>query len=288
MPQQDIYRSPSGRQLLLDSYRAQLAAWPGTPEQRHVPTPEGETFVVSAGPATAPPLVLLHGSGSNSAQWVARFTELIPYFRVHAVDIIGEPGLSAPSRPDPGTDRYAVWLDAVLDQLGLTEVAIMGYSLGSWLALDYAIRRPARVHRLALTCPPGLSRPLKGYLLKAVLLAPFGRWGKRRTVIGMLGRELSTVDLDAVVEHTVRMSTHYRHRGGELPVFTDDELANLNIPLHVVVGADDVMWDAAITKQRLETHAPRATVHLLPGIGHLVPPQDSELEFLTAEGSRHG
>jgi pimeloyl-ACP methyl ester carboxylesterase len=108
--------------------------------------------------------VLLHGSGSNSAEWTGRIAELAGRFRVYAIDIIGEPGLSAPARPPLGSDRYARWLDSVLDAMGLGRVPIMAISLGGWLALDYATRRPDRVERLALSCPSGIGRQRKGFL----------------------------------------------------------------------------------------------------------------------------
>ena len=180
----EIYRSEAGARLLRERYLNALEHWPVENEHLHVPTSEGETFVIASGPVTAPPLVLLHGSGSNSAQWMGRISELATHFRVYAVDMIGEPGLSAPCRPPLESDRYAVWLDAVLDFLGLERVRIMGLSLGGWLALDYAARRPGRVERLALSCPTGIGRQKKGFLLKALLLNPLGRWGRRKTVAG--------------------------------------------------------------------------------------------------------
>jgi pimeloyl-ACP methyl ester carboxylesterase len=99
--------------------------------------------------------VLLHGSGSNSAEWTGRIAELAGRFRVYAIDIIGEPGLSAPARPPLGSDRYARWLDSVLDAMGLGRVPIMAISL---------TRRPDRVERLALSCPSGIGRQRKGFL----------------------------------------------------------------------------------------------------------------------------
>ncbi|WP_233224022.1 alpha/beta fold hydrolase [Amycolatopsis sp. CA-128772] len=59
-------------------------------------------------------------------------------FRVYAVDVIGEPGLSAETRPPPGSDRYARWPAAVLDHFGVAEAAFLASSFGGWLALDSA------------------------------------------------------------------------------------------------------------------------------------------------------
>jgi pimeloyl-ACP methyl ester carboxylesterase len=289
----EIYRSEAGARLLRERYLKALEQWPVENEQFHVPTSEGETFVIACGPATAPALVLLHGSGSNSAQWISSIPELAAHFRVYAVDMIGEPGLSAPSRPPMESDRYAVWLDAVLDFLGLEQVRVMGISLGGWLALDYATRRPGRVERLALSCPSGIGRQKKGVLLKALLLNPLGRWGRRKTATGVLGSGLSTMEpavAAMILEQVMLVAENYRYRIGELPVFGDDALRGLTMPVHVLVGELDVMVDSAETKRRLEGAAPHATVRLLPGVGHLIPAHPAaELEFLTSvsQGEQH-
>ncbi|MEV6597574.1 alpha/beta fold hydrolase [Actinoplanes sp. NPDC051346] len=107
--------------------------------------------------------------------------------RVHAVDVIGEAGLSAPARPPLGSPAYAEWLDDVLDALGLDAAAFLGVSLGGWLALDYAVRRPRRVNRLALLAPSGVGRRRLRVLLVAVALLPFGDAGLRRTMRFALG-----------------------------------------------------------------------------------------------------
>ena len=289
----EIYRSEAGARLLRERYLKALEHWPVENEQFHVPTREGETFVIASGPATAPALVLLHGSGSNSTQWIRGIPELATHFRVYAVDMIGEPGLSAPSRPPMESDRYAVWLDAVLDFLGLERVRIMGISLGGWLALDYATRRPGRVERLALSCPTGIGRQKKGFLLKALLLNPLGRWGRRKTVTGMLGSGLSTMEpavAAMILEEVMLVVENYRYRMGDLPVFDDDALRRLTMPVYVLVGELDVMVDSVETKRRLEGAVPHATVRLLPGVGHFIPAQPAaELEFLTSviQGEQH-
>src|SRR5947208_9885252 len=100
-----------------------------------VPTREGHTFVVASGDRHAPPLVLLHGSGANSASWISDVSEWSQRFRVYAVDMIGEPGLSAPARPPFASEAYANWLDDVWKGLGLTAASVAGVSLGGWLAL---------------------------------------------------------------------------------------------------------------------------------------------------------
>ena len=267
-----IYKSEAGARLLRERYLEALKAWPH--DELRVPTPEGETFVVAAGPAEAPPLVLLHGSGSNSAEWAPRFPALVEHFRVYAVDIIGEPGLSAETRPPLTTDRYAGWLDAVLDHVGAARAAFLTSSFGGWLALDYATRRPERVAALALRCPIGLGPMKKGFVVKAVLLALLGERGRRRSVAGVLGEPESS----PIVAQQLLVSANYRYRTGPFPVFGDAALSGLTMPVYAVAGAEDAMVDSATTKRRLE--AAGATVDLVPGTGHYIP-GEADLEFLT-------
>ena len=152
-----IYATPAGRAAVEQRYREILRLWPVPSEQLTVPTREGDTFVVACGPPGAPPLLLLPGSGANAAMWMVDVATWAQDFRVYAVDVPGEPGLSAPSRPALASEAYALWLDDVLRELGVARVSIVGISLGGWLALDYAIRRPDKVERLALLCPSGIS-----------------------------------------------------------------------------------------------------------------------------------
>jgi pimeloyl-ACP methyl ester carboxylesterase len=157
-----VYKSEEGERQVQERYRRFLERWPVPSQQLRVPTREGETFVVACGDPAAPPLLLLHGSGGNAAMWMGDVAVWAAHYRVFAIDMLGEPGLSAPSRPPLESDAYALWLDDVMAALALERVSIVGMSLGGWLALDYATRRPQRVHSLALLCPGGVGRQTIG------------------------------------------------------------------------------------------------------------------------------
>src|SRR5262252_4440740 len=145
-----IYKSSEGERLVRERYLAFLKHWPVPSQHIRIPTSQGETFVVASGPENAPPLLLLHGGAGNSAMWMGDVRTFTQHFRVYCIDMIGEAGLSAPSRPPLSSDAYAVWLDEVLRALSVARIAIVGVSLGGWLALDYATRRPQQVERIAV------------------------------------------------------------------------------------------------------------------------------------------
>ncbi len=120
-------------QHVLAAYRQVLSDWPGPHESHHLATRAGSTFVVSCGPEHGPALVLLHGTLSNAASWMFDAERWSEYYRVHAVDIIGEPGLSEGTQPALDSDAHAQWLDDVLDALGVESAAFGACrSAASW------------------------------------------------------------------------------------------------------------------------------------------------------------
>ncbi|HEU5472365.1 MAG TPA: alpha/beta fold hydrolase [Actinophytocola sp.] len=279
-----IYNSAAGARLLDERYGALLDAWPVPHERLRVPSRAGETFVVASGPPDAPPVLLLHGSGTNAAMWQGDVPTWAGRFRVYAVDVIGEPGRSAPARPPLGSDAYAGWLDDVLAGLGLDRASIVGASLGGWLAVDYATRRPERVDRLVLLCPGGIGRQKWAVLIPVLLLMPFGRWGKRaamRLYLGRPPRGLPASGVRRFLDHMLLVQRHFRPRRERLPVFDDGTLRRLTMPVLVIAGERDAALDSRDTRRRLARTVPHATVRLLPGVGHFPAGQAQPiLEFL--------
>src|SRR5688572_20248167 len=105
-------------------YDSLLARWPVPHTTLNVPTRHGRTFVVASGAESAPPLVLLHGAGTNSTMWAADVTDYSYQYRVLAIDLPGEPGKSAPNRPSWEGPAFMEWLEDVLNALELETVTI--------------------------------------------------------------------------------------------------------------------------------------------------------------------
>ncbi|CAM4267612.1 alpha/beta fold hydrolase [Nocardia ninae] len=268
MSEQKIYKSEKGASEIQQRYAELLKTWPVPAEHLRVPTREGETFVVASGPQVAPPLLLLHGSGANTTMWRGDIASWATHFRTYAIDIIGEPGGSAPSRPPLDSDRLAQWLDDVLEGLGLSTISVVATSLGGWVALDYAIRRPERITRLALLCPGGIGAQKMGWLPKALFLSLFGHRGVRRTARIMTGLDAPLTE--ETLDEIVLTFTQFKPRTERLPIFSDDALRGLTMPMLVLVGARDVMIDSAATAERVRRCVPNATVHVLPDVGHAI------------------
>jgi pimeloyl-ACP methyl ester carboxylesterase len=100
--------------------------------------------------------LLLHGGAGPIS--VARFADLLG--ATHAARVITptHPGFGGTPRPDAlrtVADLAAVYV-ALLDQLDVHDVTVVGNSIGGWIAAEIALRRSPRVTRLVLVDATGI------------------------------------------------------------------------------------------------------------------------------------
>ena len=114
----------------------------------HMPINGLQMYYEVHGTAAGTPLVLLHGGGSTIDSTYGRVLPwLARHRRVIAVEEQAHGRTSdrdAPERFETSADD----VDALLTQLGVASADVMGFSNGASVALQVAIRHPARVRRL--------------------------------------------------------------------------------------------------------------------------------------------
>jgi pimeloyl-ACP methyl ester carboxylesterase len=157
-----VFKTEAGRDKMRAYYNQVLSHFPFG--QKYVSTSFGQTFLLTAGEESNPPVILLHGSCSNSAFWFPEIMALSGHYRVFAVDIIGEAGNSEEFRPDLNTGAFSLWMKDVLQALGLERTTVIGNSLGGWMALKLATAYPECVSRLILIPPPVLRQFAHNFL----------------------------------------------------------------------------------------------------------------------------
>jgi 4,5:9,10-diseco-3-hydroxy-5,9,17-trioxoandrosta-1(10),2-diene-4-oate hydrolase len=113
-----------------------------------------------AGPADAPPIVLLHGGGPGASGW-SNFGRNLPVFaQQFRTLLVDQPGFGQSDRP-PVTGNYFTFaadaLAGLLKTLGIDRVHLLGNSLGGGTAIRFALNYPDRAGRLVLMAPGGLS-----------------------------------------------------------------------------------------------------------------------------------
>lgn len=258
-----VFRTEAGRDKLRAYYNGVLNQLPF--EKRYLDTTFGRTFLLSAGNASSPPIILLHGSCSNSAFWFPEIMGLSGSYRVHAVDIIGEAGNSDEYRPDLDSDAFAAWMGEVLDALGIERAIVAGNSLGGWMALKFATSHPERVSKLVLIASSGISQ-IQGKFTRHA-------WHKQEeggedasadiSIAGGQGLPKEVLDfLGLIVESYEPIQ--------DLPLFSDEQLQRLKMPVLFIGGEDDAIIDAKSSARRLSRLVPTAITRLLPGCGHVV------------------
>jgi pimeloyl-ACP methyl ester carboxylesterase len=278
-----IYKSDAGRRAVEAQYANVLQRWPVPHRQLRVPTRQGETFVIVSGERHAAPVVLFHGSGTNTSMWMHDAAEWAHRFRVYAVDMIGEPGFSAASRPAFASDAYVEWLDDVWDQLGLQRASIVGVSLGGWLGLEYAVKRPARVASLSLMSPSGVGAQNVATLVKAGLLMKLGPWGLRRALTLVTGRGAVP---EEIADSLILRFRHFRPRMDALPIRSDEELARLTMPVQLIVGGRDTLLRSSETRDRMARCVPSLRLSYLENEGHILPRQTATIASFLNDVSR--
>jgi pimeloyl-ACP methyl ester carboxylesterase len=90
----------------------------------------------------APPLLLVHGVGSDRTQWLEVMEGLSESFRVIAYDLLGHGRSSHPREADYSLEAMAVDLDDVMTYAGPDRMLLAGHSMGGMIALTWC-----RLHR---------------------------------------------------------------------------------------------------------------------------------------------
>lgn len=131
------------------------------------------------------PIVLLHGVGMQSAAWTPQIAALKDTHRVLALDLPGHGGsdhLPAAS----GLPDFVAWCSAVISELDIGPINVVGHSMGALIAAGYTVAHPDQVRRVALlnavwrrnpdASKAVISRAAKIHEGHADLEAPLSRW----------------------------------------------------------------------------------------------------------------
>ncbi|MDF2925895.1 MAG: alpha/beta hydrolase [Paenibacillaceae bacterium] len=270
-----IYRTKKARQNILSTYDQLIAAWGVEVEQTDIITHYGSTRVTVWGETGAPPVLLFHGVGDDSAlMWIYNAAALAPHFRLYAVDTLGGPGKSVPNENYNGKFDDALWIDGVLDGLGLQDVHIAGVSHGGYVAQYYALVRPERVRKvaaLASSVPAGaIGNPLKR-MMKIFL--PEALFPTRRNIekllIKLAGDNYAAFTGNPLIlDHFTYLLRGYNNmamRYHKVSGFTDEQIDRIRSKVFYMVGYADPF---CILGGRAALEEYRMNVRFFNNVGH--------------------
>ncbi len=268
-----LFKSEAGEREVLGYYRTLLEQWPVENEQIEIETPFGSTFVLHSGVKNRPVLVLLHGTGTNSAAWMGDVKKYGEYFNVYCIDIPGEPGLSCQERFNLDPKKFNRWLSFVFESLSIRSAHIIGQSLGGWIGLNLAADSKEKVDSVTLISPGGICNPRLSYFLKFFLFSLLGNYGRNK-IKKMVGDDM---ELSAEAEKFLFMTfKHFKFRTEAPVLLTDEELRSIDVPVYYTAGENDPLLDTHKTAERLRKFLPSVKVEIENG-GHIILDQTEKI-----------
>lgn len=268
------FKSDKGRAEVLRVYDEILHRWQVPYETINIDTAYGKTFIIRSGENALPPLILLHGTSTNSSMWIDDAALYSKYFCVYAIDIPGEPGKSDERQYPLKGSAYFQWLNEIISILRLDTASIVGISLGAWLAVGYASKYQGKVEKLVLLCPSGIGAQKASFMLKAIPLMFLGNRGLDK--ISQMVNGGQPIPIEAA-EYTKLIARNFNLRTESVPIYSDEELRRLKMPVLLYAGEKDVLLDSRKTVNRISALLPNAKANLLSGYGHVLIGLKSEI-----------
>ena len=243
----------------------------------------GETRLnyASGGETGLPAAIFLHGFMGSSEDWVGTAESLEGQAFTVAVDLPGH-GASLGLSPDTYTvEGAARAVIRVLDDLGVEEASLVGYSMGGRLALYLALRYPERCTRILLeSASPGLQDAKeraarrdadegKAQRLEHGDFEAFLRDWYRQPLFQSLARD------EELLRKTIKarrrndpaeLARSLRGMGTGVQPSLWEELVGLRLPALAAAGELDEKF--VEISRRMSRITPKVRTAVVPGVGH--------------------
>ena len=223
-------------------------------------------------------VAIVHGLGEHARRYGRAVGALVGQdFAVEAIDLPGHGESYGPRGHVESWGDYRDALDAWWCRprdSGSPPVAILGHSLGSLVALDYALRHPDQVRAMVLSAPP-FELVLRATMLKVRLAQAIVRFWPGYSQQTTILPSMLSHDQAVVRAHNVDPLIHYRMTARLFFEFQTinaamrDAAARISMPALVLHGSEDVV-SSPLGSERWVRTTPRglAEFRLYPGLYH--------------------
>jgi pimeloyl-ACP methyl ester carboxylesterase len=221
------------------------------------------------------PFLVLHGGGG--AATVRGFADLLAQRTGARVVVPTHPGFGGTARPDSLTstrDLAAAYI-ALLDELELTDVTVLGNSFGGWIAAEMALIGSSRLASVVIA--DGVGIVVDGHPVASVAglapadLAKLSFHDPAKAPRPPAGASGPSPDIAALISYTGPTMSDATLR---------ERLGAVDVPVQVVWGESDGIVDLVYGKAYAEA-IPGSVFTPLPRTGHL-PQIESPEELLAA------
>lgn len=230
-----------------------------------------------------PPFVYLH-SAFGETTWLPFLDTWAKDFHVFAP---AHPGFAESTGGEmiDTIDDLALHYAELFDHLGLQQIALGGVSLGGWLAVEFALRWPERIHHLWIADAPGLwldeypYADLFRYAQQPAQLRELLFHDPNGALATLLIRDWKQVNEETFVAafralRALARLTWERPYNPKLP----QRLHRIRCPVLIIWGDNDRLIPPAYARLYAQ-YLPQARVEILKNCGHL-PMFEKEAEFV--------
>ena len=246
---------------------------------------------ISLGNPKNPPLVFLHGFLGSGKSWLKiaqAFSEnyfcILPDLPGHGENIKGN--IATPLDFDSVTE----WLASLLDQIPVSKIHLVGYSLGGRVALHFATHYPERIYSLILeSANAGIIDEAErvrrlaedsiraDLILKESMSAFIEKWYQMPLFVSLKNhpQTLSAIKKAAKANDPKWMAKVIRDLSPGLQTPLWDSLPNLSFPVLLIAGQRDEKYVQVTNK--MSKQIPSAQKNIVPETGHNVHAEQPEI-----------
>ncbi|WP_458455584.1 alpha/beta fold hydrolase [Methanobrevibacter sp.] len=231
-------------------------------------------------------LVFIHGLSDNLLYWEFLTSNLKKYYQILRIDLRGH-GDSELGNDEISLDAYVKDLKNLLDELKIQKVNLIGFSLGSIVALDFTRKYPEEVSSLVLMSAfhkvdnhleevfsqfrKALEDSFEEFydLILPMILCP--------DVIEENKEELET--LKEITSKTANTEAYIKAIDASLNVNLEEDLSQINIPTLILAGKYDEITPVGLQKD-LQSKVENSKIIIFEDAKHNLLVGKNNLEIL--------
>lgn len=187
------------------------------------------------------PLVVIHGGLGDARTWLDNIDILASKYTLYVPDLPGF-GESQLLDSDHNIPSFTEFVEDFTNNLGLYKFNLMGHSIGGGIALNYALKFPAKVKKLVLVSSLCLGREIAFWI--RLISVPAKVIGSAIVAVLKTTKWLIN-NLIIPVKFVMPLSRANVNLGANIATFKEQtlvlakQLSRLNVPTLVVWGAKD-------------------------------------------------
>lgn len=238
-----LFKSETGKNEILALYNEKLNELKLDYKTKMIDTDFGKTHVLIIGDDSKPPLLLIHGSNGCAPIALETYPNVYKDFQVFAIDVLAQPNKSAENRLNMKDNSYGLWMNNVINNLGLTNVTMAGFSFGGLVILKTLIQNQNNIKEVFLTAPAFIvnGNPLVALFKVFIPMKRYMKTKNSKHLEKFLDSLFSERD-EFALSYLSKVFLHFDMDFTAIPTITKTEANSINTPITLIAANKDIMF----------------------------------------------